>query len=147
MAPHGGQSLHRSQEGTSPARVFQDSFETTLLRLGRRARIHIGKPPVSPIRTHPNPIDEALALESKRRQHPSLSSLARAAGLTPARVSQLLGLLRLPPPVRDSVRRLNGRRRASRISERELRPIVVLGNPTAQLRAFKRLLVRKGLKE
>lgn len=72
----------------------------------------------------------AIACEGVNR-----AELARRAGVTRARVTQLLRLLDLAPEVRAEVRRLAGSGTA--ISERRLRPLVGRG-PNEQLAVLRR---------
>jgi hypothetical protein len=129
-----------------PYRVFRDSFDTTLVRQGRRVKVLIGKPEGKATQVPPNPINEAQRLKALLQEHGSLESVARAVGFTSARVSQLLGLLRLPGSIRQIVQDPHHGTPNTRFTERELRPIVVLKSPDQQLRAFSKLMKRKGVK-
>ena len=67
------------------------------------------------------------------------SHLARQVGLTRARITQLLNLLKLPP---DIVQELNAAQEPARIAfytERRLRPLINLACCQEQVKAFRGL--------
>jgi len=67
------------------------------------------------------------------------AEIARREGITRARVTQVLGLLRLAPEIRERIRRLPGTTHAALISERALRP---MSGQTSeqQVKAFEELI-------
>jgi hypothetical protein len=78
-------------------------------------------------------LDEGVARNQKE--------LARLHGVTPCRVSQVRGLLRLAPEIIDHLRAIPAEQIAF-YSERRLRDIARLPGPAAQLQAFQRLRQR-----
>jgi ParB-like chromosome segregation protein Spo0J len=68
------------------------------------------------------------------------SDIARREGITRARVTQVMGLLRLAPEIQDHVLSLPDMVRRPAIIERALRPIAKLHRPESQIEAFQRLL-------
>lgn len=65
---------------------------------------------------------------------------ARREGITRARVTQVMGLLRLAPEIQEHVLSLPDMVRRTAITERALRPIAQLADQTAQRSAFAKLL-------
>ncbi len=63
---------------------------------------------------------------------------AEQLGMTRARVSQIMRLLRLPPPVIETIL-LADPKACARLTERQLRPIVAATEPITQREAFERL--------
>ncbi|GAB4142378.1 MAG: hypothetical protein Fur0037_09560 [Planctomycetota bacterium] len=68
------------------------------------------------------------------------AEIARREGLTRARVTQVMGLLRLAPEIQQHVLSLPDMVRRPAITERALRPIAQLDRPQSQIEAFQRLL-------
>jgi len=64
------------------------------------------------------------------------AEIARQEGITRARVTQIMALLRLPPEIRERVLSLPETTHRLPITERALRPMVQLKDSEAQLRAF-----------
>ena len=83
--------------------------------------------PSLPDQTYPNPL--FLALEYKRLlDTPGIGSqakLARKVGVSPARVNQMLRLLKLPADVQQSVIRLGDPLPSREMTERKLRGLLV----------------------
>ena len=106
--------------------VFDYGLEADRRRMGR----------IKPIRTYRNPIflarewAEAMNGGNFRSQR----SFARAIGLSHARVSQVLGLLRLGPAVREALETLGDPIYSRKVTERKLRPIVNLPEEKQELR-------------
>jgi hypothetical protein len=106
-------------------------------REGRAPRLYDHEPVREGPLARPNPIEEAEQLERAFRESGlrSLAAFANRAAISVPRLSQMLGLLRLPEAVKEHVRRLGPVIGRSGISERELRPIATLPTAAAQLRA------------
>ena len=66
--------------------------------------------------------------------------IARQEGITRARVTQVLGLLRLTPEIREHILSLPDMVRRPAITERALRPIAQLEDLTDQMAKFWELL-------
>lgn len=97
--------------------------------------------PVEPKREQRNPV--VLAEEWQQRitsgEVSSRAELARALGVSRARVTQVLGLLQLAPSVIDTVRSLGDPLVSSAVGERALRLLVALP-PSEQWQATEGLL-------
>ena len=68
------------------------------------------------------------------------AAIARREGITRARVTQVMGMLRLAPEIQEHVLSLPDMVRRPAISERALRPIAQLDQAGAQLDAFEQLI-------
>jgi len=66
----------------------------------------------------------------------SQAAIARREGLTRARVTQIMALLRLAPDIQQSILSLPGSMNPPRLPERLLRPIVQIGDAEEQIQAF-----------
>jgi len=91
---------------------------------------------MKPIRTYRNPIflawEWAEAMEAGNFR--SQRAFAKASGLSHARVSQVLGLLRLCPDARKALDDLGDPLYSRKVTERKLRPIVNLQKEKQALR-------------
>ena len=91
---------------------------------------------IKPIRTYRNPIflarewAEAMETGDFRSQR----AFARAIGLSHARVSQVLGLLRLCPDAREALVVIGDPLYSRKVTERKLRPLVNLPEEKQGLR-------------
>jgi len=126
-------------------RVGHDAYPLYEAMEGHRTRYFDGPPVEEGLPTRPNPIDGAERLDRALSESGlrTLAAFAARIGVSTARVSQVLALLRLPESVKDHVRRLGPVVGRSSISERDLRPIAALRTAPAQSRAFRALLRRK----
>jgi len=70
----------------------------------------------------------------------SQAAIARREGLTRARVTQIMALLRLAPDIQQSILSLAGGPNPPTISELTLRPITYLQDPQRQTAAFKEVI-------
>jgi hypothetical protein len=68
------------------------------------------------------------------------AEIARREGITWARVTQVMGMLRLAPEIQDHILSMPDAVRRPALTERALRPIAQLENRTAQHAAFLTLL-------
>ena len=68
------------------------------------------------------------------------AEVARREGLTRARMTQVMGLLRLAPEIQQHILAMPDMVRTPSITERALRRVTRLAQPGAQLRAFQQLL-------
>ena len=73
------------------------------------------------------------------------AEIARREGITRARVTQVMGLLRLAPEIREQILALPRTVCRPSISERALRPMTQLPQARDQLRTFQKLLEGSGL--
>jgi len=74
------------------------------------------------------------------REVSNQAEIARREGLTRARVTQVLGLLRLAPEIQEHILAMPETVRRPVISERALRPISQIENAGKQVDEFQRLL-------
>ena len=106
--------------------VFDYIFESDRRRLGR----------IKPARTYRNPIflarEWAEAMEGGKFR--SQRAFARAIGLSHARVSQVLGLLRLFSGAQQDLEALGDPLYSRKVTERKLRPIINLQEEKQALR-------------
>ena len=70
------------------------------------------------------------------------AEIARREGITRARVTQVMAMLRLAPEIQQQVLSLPDMARRPAITERALRPIAPLGDPVDQRARFGRLVER-----
>lgn len=104
--------------------VFDYIFEADRRRMGR----------IKQVRTYRNPIflarEWAEAMDGGN--FPSQRAFARAIGLSHARVSQVLGLLRLCPAAREALDALGDPLYSRKVTERKLRPMIKLSAKSQQ---------------
>ena len=130
------------------------AFETANLgRLARRVpasqvvsavpeRLRHAKPPKPPREPRLPPVVETIrkALEWRREldagEVASQADIARREGLTRARVTQVLMLLRLAPDIQKAILAIREMSDPPTIGESILRPIAYLSNPRRQMKAF-----------
>jgi hypothetical protein len=108
---------------------------------GRKRIIKIGKPPEKPQKIYECPL-----LEAKRYQKilddpfiNSLADVARELGITRARVSQVMGLLKLAPEIQKELLNLQDQKAIRYFSERRLRPLLTIKDPARQIREFNKM--------
>ena len=70
----------------------------------------------------------------------SQAEVARREGLTRARVTQVMGLLRLAPEIQQHILAMPNMIQRPSITERALRRVTLLAPPGAQLQAFQQLV-------
>lgn len=87
-----------------------------------------------------NPMKQAFILKQLLEQGTcaTQADVARHLGMSRARVTQILNLLKLTPEIRDTLLTLSDEQLCL-ISERRLRPIARIMSPTKQEKTFKRL--------
>jgi DNA-binding transcriptional regulator YdaS (Cro superfamily) len=106
--------------------VFDYIFEADRRRMGR----------IKPLRTYRNPIflarEWAEAMESGDFR--SQRAFVRAIGLSQARVSQMLSILRLCPDAQATLEAFGDPLYSPKITERKLRPIVKLPEKKQEIR-------------
>ena len=124
--------------GALKRRVAPDQ---TVNALSAKARNR--KPPKAP--QTPKVVELLRTAQEWRRQLDegeveSQAAIARREGLTRARVTQVLGLLRLAPEIQDHVLSLPAMARRSVVTEKALRPIALLENRGVQTDRFRELV-------
>jgi len=70
---------------------------------------------------------------------PNQAAIARREGITRARVTQIVGLLRLAPAIQDQVLVLMDSAHLTGVSEQALRPIAQLHDPASQMARYRTL--------
>jgi ParB-like chromosome segregation protein Spo0J len=82
---------------------------------------------IKPVRTHPNPLLVALKYKSLLNTPgiDSQANLARKVGVSPARISQMLRLLKLPQEIQQAVIRMGDPLPPREVTERKLRAFFV----------------------
>ena len=106
------------------------------------AQITLSDDDVSPApKVHPHAIHIALEWRRCLRTEPNLTmaELARRQGVSRARVTQIMNLLRLPQPIVRELQSITSEKQAQRVSKRVLRRIARLESPADQLKAFRNL--------
>jgi len=68
------------------------------------------------------------------------ADIARREGISRARVSRVMGMLRLAPEIQESIWSMPAVVRRPAVTERALRPIAQMKRPAAQLQAFELLV-------
>ena len=122
--------------------------EQVVSALSERARR--AKPPKPPREPRTPPVVETLrkALAWQRDldagEVASRAELARREGITRARVTQVLMLLRLAPDIQEAVLAIKERSEPPAIGERALRPLTCMEDPRRQAAAFRELLEGAG---
>ena len=116
-------------------------FDIYLETRNRRLYIGIGKRPEKPQKIYECPL-----LEAKRYQKilddpfiNSLADVARELGITRARVSQVMSLLKLAPEIQKELLNLQDQKAIRYFSERRLRPLLAIKDPARQIREFKKM--------
>lgn len=105
-------------------------------------------PPRRPKPAGPPRIVETLRKAIKWRRQldageiPNQAAIARREGVTRARVTQVLGLLRLPEETRNRILAMSETVLRTTMSERVLRPIAQMRDPEAQMAEFAVLCTR-----
>ncbi len=128
--------MQNKSPNVSPRRIsFEVSFPLFPYRIKRgerRISLTANKIPPNPSRTYPNPL--AVALRYKRLlDTPGIGSqakLAKKVGVSPARISQMLRLLKLPQNIKQSVIQMGDPLPSREISERKLRALFVSSQQT-----------------
>jgi len=68
------------------------------------------------------------------------ADIARRQGITRARVTQVMGMLRLAPEIQEHIQSMPETHRRPPVTERTLRPIESISDCRDQLREFQKLL-------
>lgn len=92
-----------------------------------------------PVKTYECPILEARRYDRLLEDAfiNSQADVARELGITRARVSQVMGLLKLPEKIQRALLGLDDQRAVRYFSERRLRPLLAIPDETRQVREFK----------
>jgi hypothetical protein len=157
--------VHLAQDAQSGAPVAAYREQTVEISLGPKGAFENGNtgalrfrappsrvvrsdPPAKPARIPKTPrVVELLrkAIEWKghleSRKMASQAVIARQEGITRARVTQVMGMLRLAPEIREQILAMHDSSRRPQITERVLRPVGVITPYRDQLREFHKFLI------
>ena len=98
-----------------------------------------------PERIYTSPLQEAQRYAHILESDSSVmtrANLARERGVSRARVTQIMNLLRLGPEVRKRLLGLEDQRPIRFFSERRLHPLIQIEDPQRQMREFERMLAQ-----
>lgn len=122
--------------------TWWQEFEIYQGKRDRKRFIGIGSSPVNPQKTYECPLHEAKRYE-RLLSDPFIDSqadVARELGITRARVSQIMGLLKLPEEIQRTLSGLKDQRAIRYFSERRLRPLLGIPEPVRQVEEFNRMI-------
>lgn len=122
--------------------TWWQEFEIYQGKRDRKRFIGIGSPPVKPPKAYGCPIHEARRYE-RLLSDPFINSqadVARELGITRARVSQIMGLLKLPDEILRALLGLTDHRAIRYFSERRLRPLLGIPEPLRQVEEFNKMI-------
>lgn len=121
---------------------MQIEFTVTGLKPTQRKRVKTTRDP-RPVTSVVKTVVLAFQIDQAVREGRArdFAEVARQTGLTRARVSQVMRLLRLPPSILDALL-LGPHDEIDRISERRLRPILSIADAQRQVEEFERLCGR-----
>jgi len=139
LGPKG--AFENGNVGTLTRRVRADRVVSAVPQ--RRRKPKPSKPPKRP--KVPPVVRTLLKARQWRRQLDagevaSQAAIARREGITRARVTQIMALLRLAPDIQQSILSLASGPNPPTISELTLRPITYLQDPQRQTAAFKEVI-------
>jgi len=81
--------------------------------------------------------------ERDRGEVHNQADIARREGITRARVTQVLMLLRLAPEIQERILSMPKSLNARRIGERSLRPVALIEDPVKQAAAFEEVIAHR----
>jgi DNA-directed RNA polymerase sigma subunit (sigma70/sigma32) len=108
----------------------------------RRTCIKIGKPPVEKKKIYENPLMEAKRCQNLLNDPliNNQSDIARDLGITRARVSHIMSLLKLAPEIQKTLLGFKDQKMIRFLSEYRLRPLLTINNPNQQVKEFKKMM-------
>ena len=108
----------------------------------RKTCIKIGKPPVEKEKIYESPLMEARRYRNLLNDPliNNQSDIARDLGITRARVSQIMSLLKLAPEIQKTLLGFKDPKMIRFFSEYRLRPLLNINNPNQQLKEFKKIM-------
>ena len=92
-----------------------------------------------------SPLQEARLYARTLESDPSVKTradLAREMGVSRARITQIMNLLRLDCEIQEQLLRLEDQRAVRFFSERRLRPLIQIEDPKRQVREFEKMLAQ-----
>jgi len=121
--------------------TWWQEFDIYIEIRNRRKFISIGTPPEKPKRIYESPLREAMRCQ-RLLNDPYIRSqldIARELGITKARVSQVMALLKLTPEIQKALLALQDQNIIRFFSERRLRPLLTIKSPRKQIREFNKM--------
>jgi hypothetical protein len=103
------------------------------------------RPPAEPERMCTSPLQEARRYAYLLKSDPFVKNqadLAREMGVSRARITQVMNLLRLASEVQERLLRLEDQKAIRFFSEHRLRPLTQIEDPNQQVREFERMLTQ-----
>ena len=133
----------RATQRTAPGSAWWQAFAVYDVTVGHITTLRVGTPPEPERRAYLSPVAEARRYQTLLENDPSIETrtdVARELGVSKARVTQVLGLLKLAPAVQNALLALRDQRSLRHFSERRLRPLMRISHPKKQVRAFRQML-------
>jgi CRP-like cAMP-binding protein len=130
---------------TTSAAAWWQAFPVYRSQDNRRLVLQWQPTPDEPERVYTSPLLEARRYVRILENDPSLANradLAREMGVSRARVTQIMNLLRLDPEVQKRLVGLQDQRAVRFFSERRLRPLIQIEDPERQMREVEKMLAR-----
>lgn len=121
--------------------TFWQEFDIYIEIRNRRKFIGIGTPPEKPQKSYESPLREALRYQ-RLLNDPFIHSqldIARELGITRARISQVMALLKLAPEIQRELLALQDQKAIRFFSERRLRPLLNIKEPSKQIQEFNKM--------
>jgi DNA-directed RNA polymerase sigma subunit (sigma70/sigma32) len=108
----------------------------------RRTYIKIGKPPVEKEKIYKSPLMKAKRYQNLLN-YPLInnqSDIARDLGITRARVSQVMSLLKLAPKIQKTLLDFKDQKMIRYFTEHRLRFLLTIDNSNQQVKKFKKMM-------
>ena len=107
----------------------------------RKTFIKIGKPAVKKEKIYESPLIEAKHYQNLLNDHliNNQSDIARDLGVTMARVSQVMSLLKLAPEIQKTLLGFEDHKMIKFFSEYRLKPLLTINSPDQQVKEFKKM--------
>jgi len=121
--------------------TFWQEFDIYIEIRNRRKFIGIGTPPEKPQKIYESPLRETMR-HQRLFKDPFIKSqldIAREFGITRARVSQIMALLKLAPEIQKELLSFKDQKAIRYFSERRLRPLSAIKDPAKQIREFNKM--------
>ena len=130
---------------TASAAPWWQTFPVYKSHYNRRIVFHWEQALDEPERICISPLQEARLYARTLESDPSVKTradLAREMGVSRARITQIMNLLRLDCEIQEQLLRLEDQRAVRFFSERRLRPLIQIEDPKRQVRGFEKMLAQ-----
>jgi DNA-directed RNA polymerase sigma subunit (sigma70/sigma32) len=126
----------------SDALTWWQEFDIYKEIKNRRTYIKIGKLPVEKEKIYESPLAEAKRYQNLLNDPliNNQSDIARDLGITRARVSQVMSLLRLAPEIQKTLLGFEDQKMIKFFSEYRLRPLLNISNSIQQVKEFNKMM-------